>query len=341
MLKLLNRFRLYLKLGIPSRKELIIINIIFIAVLLPISFSAPNFSQYYVPIALIILNVLAIARIGFSRYNEIIRFLEFFEDTENLEILGELLGYKEFRNQIEAFRKVQADQKLGIRKFELVRGEFLDNFSHEIKTPMFAVLGYLETLQNPKVADEKMKQNFLSKAYTHAQYLNTLLNDMIDLAFLQSGQNRLKLEKSDIIESINEVLETYKEKAEEKEIYLTLDAKESEIYAEINVEKFQLALSHLISNALKYTEEGGITISVSKSDKVKISVTDTGAGIPENEIDRIFERLYKTKRDRDRKMKGSGMGLAIVKHIIIAHNAKISVESKEGVGTTFLVELAK
>lgn len=339
MLKVLADLKIAFSLGIPFRKEILFLNIILILLLSPVIILAEGMEAYLF-FVLLLINLIIILRNGYTKKIFAEKMLRYFEDTDKIEILDELLFFHQYRYKIEKFRKEQADQKLGLKKFELVRGEFLDNFSHEIKTPMFAVLGYLETLQNQKVNDEKMKLTFLSKAYTHAQYLNTLLNDMIDLSFLQSGQNKLKREMYNIYDAVMEVIESFEKNVAKQNLYLKVNSTNHEAEANINVEKFQLAMSHLLSNALKFTNEGGVTINLEKVKNVtKINVIDTGVGIPEDEIDRIFERLYKTKRDRDMKMKGSGMGLAIVKHIILAHNSSISVHSTEGVGTTFNIEL--
>lgn len=239
------------------------------------------------------------------------------------------------------FSKIKNDINY-LKKLEQTRTEFLGNVSHELRTPIFAIQGYLETLLNGAVNDPNVNKKFLKKALFHTDNLNMLLEDLIDISMIESGQMRLKFQNSPILPVLNRSIEQFSEEAEKKGLKLSLKIDNPDLELFFDPERIIQVLTNLLSNSIKYSDKGEVKIIVDeKKHGAKITVRDTGFGISPKDIDRIFERFYRTDRDRSRQIGGTGLGLAIVKHIVEAHNSKIEVDSKIGVGSEFSFFLKK
>ena len=215
----------------------------------------------------------------------------------------------------------------------------------ERETPLFAIQGYIETLQDGMIIDNpEMAENFLNKASRNLDRLSYLIHDLDEIAKLESGEVSLSMEKFDIVALIKETIDDLEYKAKENNISLNLNHKGS---PSINViadrKKIQQVLINLIDNSIKYGNKGGKTnIKVHLLiDQVLIEITDNGQGIEEKNLPRVFERFFRTDKSRSRDVGGSGLGLAIVKHIIEAHQQNVHVRSTEGIGTTFSFTLEK
>lgn len=223
-------------------------------------------------------------------------------------------------------------------KLERIRSEFLSNVSHELRTPLFTAQGLIETLLHGAVDDKKVNRDFLKKALHHTERLNSLLEELIDISRIESGEMKLRLRFFDLAEVVRTVVEELQTYAEQRSITLTASVTaEQTLEAFGDKERLQRVLVNLIENGIKYSEKGD-TVSVSLKEAVSIvsvSVTDTGIGIAPQHLPRIFERFYRVDKDRSRDVGGSGLGLAIVKHIVEAHKQTITVESEVGIGTTF------
>lgn len=254
--------------------------------------------------------------------------------------LGRLLN--ELEDEIKAmFLKTQNDIAI-LKKLEHVRTEFLGNVSHELRTPIFAIQGYLETLLDGALEDENVNRTFLQKANQHTINLNNLLNDLIDISMIESGQMKMSFRYFRVNEFLEAVTSEMKPYAQKKEIELILKQSAQTLQVYGDKDKLRQVMVNLIMNAIKYTEKGFIEIGVNDGGKsVVISVKDSGIGIAENDLGRIFERFYRVDKDRSRSMGGTGLGLAIVKHILEAHNSKIEVKSELGNGSEFLFHLRK
>lgn len=229
-----------------------------------------------------------------------------------------------------------------LKKLEQVRTEFLGNVSHELRTPIFAIQGFLETLLDGALYDNKVNRTFLQKANQHTQNLNNLLNDLIDISMIESGQMRMSFRYFDVNEFIAAIISEMKPLANNKEISLIFhrDPGNSKVFGD--KEKIKQVMVNLVMNAIKYTEKGRVEIGIiDEGKRGKIYVKDTGIGISDSDLSRIFERFYRVDRDRSRQQGGTGLGLAISKHIIEAHGAKIDVVSRLGEGTTFSFSLKK
>ncbi len=240
-------------------------------------------------------------------------------------------------------------EKLGndiekLRKLERVRSEFLANVSHELRTPIFSIQGFLETLLDGAVDDPQVNREFLEKAHHHANRLNTLLSDLIEISRIESGEMKMSFRYFSLSEFLRQVVQEMQPQAEKKSLILTLSpptAQNEKVYGDR--ERLKQVMINLIDNAVKYTEPGG-EISVRASQEgpmAALHVRDTGCGIAPEHHARIFERFYRVDRDRSREVGGTGLGLAIVKHIVEAHGGTIRVESEVGKGSTFIFTLKR
>jgi two-component system phosphate regulon sensor histidine kinase PhoR len=251
-------------------------------------------------------------------------------------------------NDVEQEVKEWAKQKKTeidtLRTQEKFRREFLSNVSHEFKTPLFAIQGYIEAIQDDDFDDVDMAREFLKKAARNVDRLSYLIKDLDEISKLETGQIAIQYTKFKINDLIKEVFESMELKAKQHHIKLIFKQKYDEpIMVNADREKIVQVLVNLIDNSFKYGKEGGST-SVSLFElhnQVLVEVTDDGIGIEEKNLPRLFERFYRTDTSRSRQIGGSGLGLAIVKHIIEAHEQTINVRSTEGLGSTFGFTLEK
>jgi len=251
-------------------------------------------------------------------------------------------------NDVEQEVKEWARQKKteidDLRTQEKFRRDFLSNISHEFKTPLFAIQGYIEAIQDDEFEDLDMAKDFLQKASRNVDRLSYLIKDLDEISKLESGEMPINYTKFKINDLIKEVFESMDMKAKQHNIKLIFKQKYDEpIHVNADREKIHQVLVNLIDNSFKYGKEGGSTsISLFElHDQVLVEVTDDGIGIEEKYLPRLFERFYRTDTSRSRQIGGSGLGLAIVKHIIEAHQQTINVRSTEGLGSTFGFTLQK
>ncbi|WP_435136689.1 ATP-binding protein [Formosa sp. A9] len=228
---------------------------------------------------------------------------------------------------------------------EEYRKEFLGNVSHELKTPLFTVQGYILTLLDGAINDKNIREKYLDRASKGVERLIYIVNDLDMITKLEVGDLSLKIEAFDIVELISNVFEMFEMKAAKKRITLTFDRAYNEpIMVKADKERIQQVLNNLVVNSIKYGHDKGTTeVSIENliKNKVIVRVTDNGEGITQNNIPRLFERFYRVDKSGSRKEGGSGLGLSIVKHIIEAHDEKIYVESDFGVGSEFSFTLEK
>lgn len=230
-----------------------------------------------------------------------------------------------------------------LEKLERVRSEFLANVSHELRTPIFSIQGFIETLIDGAIDDPKVNREFLQKAYEHSERLNTLLNDLIEISRIESGEMRMSFRYFNVTDFLRNVAEELRPKAEKKSITLTVAVSQAEVLVLGDRERLRQVMSNLIDNSIKYTDDNG-TVEVGMDEQqnnVRVFVRDNGSGIGKEHLGRIFERFYRVDKDRSRKVGGTGLGLAIVKHIVEAHNSRIEVDSEPGKGSEFSFLLKK
>jgi len=244
--------------------------------------------------------------------------------------------------------KFARDKKLEIETLKVreeYRKEFLGNVSHELKTPLFTVQGYILTLLDGAMEDERIRKKYLLRASKGVERLIYIVKDLDMITKLEVGDLSLKLEEFDIIEVIQNVFDLLEMKAAKRTITLMFDMEYLKpIIVKADKERIQQVLTNLVVNSVKYGKEKGTTeISVENliKNKVIVRVTDNGEGISKANLKRLFERFFRVDKSGSRREGGSGLGLSIVKHIIEAHDEKIYVESELGVGSEFSFTLEK
>jgi len=229
-----------------------------------------------------------------------------------------------------------------LRKLENLRRDFVANVSHELKTPVTSIQGFVETLQNGAIRNEKDAERFLEIIRRQTGRLNSMINDLLDLSRLEqpSAQREIPLEEMHLLPVLEDAVSLHRKTADEKKIGIGISCDENR-QARINAEWLSRAISNLIDNALKYSEPGGrIEVrSTMKEGRIRIEVQDWGSGIAKKHQPRLFERFYRVEPSRSREMGGTGLGLAIVKHIAQVHGGDVAVESEEGKGSVFTIIL--
>jgi two-component system phosphate regulon sensor histidine kinase PhoR len=233
-----------------------------------------------------------------------------------------------------------------LKRLEIYRREFLGNVSHELKTPIFNIQGYVLTLLDGAIDEPVVNREYLLKSEKNVDRIINIINDLSVISQLESGEALLKYSRFDLIELTREIFDILETKANQHHIRLVFNAKindDSRLYVSADKEKIRQVLTNLIENSIKYGKENGRTkVSFYDMDEIiLIEVSDNGIGIETAHISRLFERFYRVDKSRSRNIGGSGLGLSIVKHIIESHNQTINVRSAPGVGSTFSFTLSK
>ncbi len=231
-----------------------------------------------------------------------------------------------------------------MKKLEKFRSEFLGNVSHELRTPIFSIQGFIETLLEGAIDDDAVNRDFLEKAYSHAARLNSLLNDLINISQIESGEMKMSFHSFPVKEFLDAAVKEMSVVAEQHHIVLRARVptqEEVQVYGD--KQRLMQVMRNLVQNAIIYnTPYGEVILSYEPvKGRIRISVSDSGIGIAEEHLPRIFERFYRVDRDRSREVGGTGLGLAIVKHIIEAHESTITVKSTPGRGSVFSFELRR
>jgi len=224
-----------------------------------------------------------------------------------------------------------------LKEMESYRREFIGNVSHELKTPIFSVQGFAETLLDGALNDESVNRTFLEKILHHANRLDNLARDLSTITKIETDELDMSGETFEVAELFDAALESVEIRAEEKNITPRKEIAPNlpEVYGDFD--RLRRVLVNLVDNAIKYNEEGG-TVRLQaeiRDDEVEIRVVDDGIGIPSDHLSRLTERFYRVDKSRSRNQGGTGLGLAIVKHILGAHDCELHVESSPGEGSTF------
>ena len=229
-----------------------------------------------------------------------------------------------------------------IKRLETMRSDFVANVSHELKTPITALKGCVETLSGDNPPPPEDSAGFIAMMSRHVQRLEAIVEDLLNLSRIEfeMNDNRIEFKPQSVCKVLEHTARTFSERIKEKNITLDVTCREP-LTASVNEALLEQAISNLIDNAIKYSEEGtGIYISAKLlDDQIVIMISDQGCGIDEQHLPRIFERFYRVDKARSRAVGGTGLGLAIVKHIILAHHGNISVKSEPGKGSTFTIHI--
>ncbi|HXH28031.1 MAG TPA: ATP-binding protein, partial [Candidatus Polarisedimenticolia bacterium] len=228
-----------------------------------------------------------------------------------------------------------------LKRLERVRSEFVANVSHELRTPLTAIRGYAETLRDRGAHDPVRAAEFAEVIHRNAGRLRDLIEDLLDLSAVEQGEARLSIGPVPVGAAVTQAEAVIRPALDRKRQTLTLDIPASLPPARADRDRLAQVLINLLDNAVKFTPEGGaITVAAAMTPgRIVLEVRDTGVGIPPEEIGRVFERFYRLDRSRDRREGGTGLGLAIAKHLVQAMEGTIAVDSRQGAGSTFRIEL--
>ncbi len=247
--------------------------------------------------------------------------------------------------------RFEADGQIGVvvvlhditelRRLERVRRDFVANVSHELKTPLTSIRGYVETLLDGAIDDQENNRRFLDKVQVNVQRLNHLVADLLSLARVEAQEDGLPLETLDLVPILEGAIALHENAATNRGLELSFSADATSLSVTGDRESLVQVVDNLLDNAIQYTPEGGnVRVhATAEPDAVCVEVSDSGVGIPAEDLERIFERFYRVDKARSRAVGGTGLGLSIVKHLVGAMHGEVSVESEMGVGTTFRVRI--
>ncbi|RAV98298.1 sensor histidine kinase [Pseudochryseolinea flava] len=250
---------------------------------------------------------------------------------------------KTINEDIYSFAEVKQKEIDELKKLEAFRREFIADVSHELKTPIFAAQGFVHTLLDGAVNDRAVRTKFLKKAAKSLDGLDMLVQDLLTLSHIETGQIKMHFENIDLYHLTEEVFEQFEGKADKKDVSLSIAGSETKVMVYADWQRISQVMTNLISNAIKHSQDGSdviVSFDVTKKNVVT-SVRDAGEGIPAEHLGRIFERFYRVDKSRSREKGGTGLGLSIVKHILDGHNTKAEVKSEPGAGSVFSFKLPR
>ncbi|HIN26605.1 MAG TPA: two-component sensor histidine kinase, partial [Candidatus Marinimicrobia bacterium] len=222
------------------------------------------------------------------------------------------------------------------KRMEKVRSEFLGNVTHELKTPISSISGYIETLLEGAIKDENVNLGFLERSLENVQRLEDLVTDLVEISRIETGELKMNFKYFNIHDLLNDLFKDAHQRNSNKTLKIQLEVPDKILFIYGDKSRLDQVIANLLSNAMRYTDQGQIRIKVMRRDNELIfSIRDTGIGVSRKALSRIFERFYRTDKARDRRKGGTGLGLAISKHIIEAHGSHIYVDSLKGKGSTF------
>lgn len=250
--------------------------------------------------------------------------------------------FKKLNDEIFVYVAKKQKEIDELKRLEQFRREFLADVSHELKTPVFAAQGFIHTLIDGAIDDEKVRDKFLAKAAKSLDGLDALVKDLVALSQMETGEVKMNFDRVDLVHLANEVFEQLEKAATTKNTVLRLKTTHpGPVWVKADPQRMQQVLINLVENGIRYGNEHGRVLVLLEEDKkhILVSVRDDGPGIPPEHLSRIFERFYRVEKSRSKDRGGTGLGLAIVKHILNGHKAKITVMSKLEKGTTFKFKL--
>ncbi len=278
--------------------------------------------------------------------NKIKKIYEGFSTTTGRNILTN--NQSEFEMLTENLQNFASERKLEIellKEKENYRKEFIGNLSHELKTPLFTIQGYVLTLLDGAMNDKDVAKKYLKRTAKGVDRLNYIIQDLDIITKFESGMENIQIKKFNILDTLESVFDLLEMQAQKNKVKLLIEQNfETPVFVFADEKRIQQVLTNLIINSIKYGVENGTTeVSIEElsDQKLLIRITDNGEGIAKEHLPRLFERFYRVDRNRSRIKGGSGLGLAIVKHIIEAHQEKIFVESTPGIGSEFSFTLTK
>lgn len=268
-----------------------------------------------------------------------------FDDYENLDTNGKDELDFLIRQSIRASKTVEREiQRLN--RIENYRKEFIGDISHELKTPIFAIQGFIETLLNGAIEDDTVNRQFLKKAMRNVNRLTYLTKDLMEISKLETGELKSEIQDIYLRDVVMDVVDSLQYKAQNEDVEININDFDKNILVNADRNQIKQVLINLIENGIKYNKPGGtVTVGAKPFSRDKhrmlVYVQDTGIGIEQQYIDRVTERFFRVDKSRSREKGGTGLGLAIVKHIMEAHGEEFFMESTPNVGSTFSFTLTK
>ena len=246
-------------------------------------------------------------------------------------------------NDVELISSERDKEIDNLKMTESFRREFLGNVSHELKTPIFNIQGYIHTLIDGALYDEKVNMQYLNRTSKSVDRMINIVEDLEMISKIESDKLELEFNNINIVALTQEVFDQVEIKAKRRSVNLKFEKEFEPIIVSADREKITQVMTNLIDNSIKYGKEGGSTEVrfYEMGDNILVEISDNGIGISESNLSRLFERFYRVDKSRSREQGGTGLGLAIVKHILEAHKQNINVRSTEGIGTTFSFTLQK
>ncbi len=283
----------------------------------------------------------------FKQLNRINRAIDLLKERDleliKFDNINPLNPLKKIQENINGYALSKQREIKALRKMETFRREFIADVSHELKTPIFSAQGFIHTLLDGAINDKSVRKQFLKKAAKNLDGLDALVQDLLTLSQMETGQIKMQFEKFNIYVLATEVIEQLEDKANQKDIIVDfVENCDKEVFVYADRQRIYHVMLNLISNAINYSDyDSDVEINFEKKgNMVKTIVKDYGRGIAPEDTERIFERFYRVDKSRSKEKGGTGLGLAIVKHIMEGHNSKVEVRSTLGKGAIFSFELA-
>jgi two-component system phosphate regulon sensor histidine kinase PhoR len=310
-----------------------------------------RFLGYMVPAVIVAVGSFLIIKLFFNRF--VIRKINpIFKTIHNHTLSQQELRsridkddiVRELDSEVQVWSDNQTEEIKKLRQLEKYRKDFLGNVSHELKTPIFNIQGYILTLLDGGIEDASVNKLYLKRAEKSINRLISIVEDLDSIARLESGEFKLQMEPFNLVKVAEEVFEDQEMQAKKHRIKMGFDRNYSKAVRVMgDKSRIREVISNLINNSIKYGRTGGRTTVgfIDTGENILVEITDNGIGIEEKDLPRIFERFFRVDKSRSRESGGTGLGLSIVKHVIQAHKQTITVRSKPGKGTTFIFSLDK
>ena len=328
------------KINTPIRLSVLLSICVFI---ISILFSLFSFGIFIFPLLISIFSFVIIfylvKKFFYEKIRVIYKIIYKFKGTSTIRELD----IDTVEKEAEEWAEAKEEELRQMKKDESYRREFIGNVSHELKTPIFNIQGYVQTLLDGGLQDDTINMKYLQRADKSVERMINIVEDLEVISRLETEQSELDIQSFNINNLVNEVFEQLEIQAHEMDISFELNNQSNTNFVNGDRAKLQQVFINLVSNSIKYGKKGGKTIVriLDMDDNILVEVADNGIGIDQISLSRLFERFYRVDKNRSREIGGTGLGLAIVKHILEGHNQTISVRSTKGVGSTFSFILEK
>ena len=318
---------------------LLSITVFFISILFSLFSHGIFFFSLLISIFSFVIIFYLVKKFFYEKIRVIYKIIYKFKGTSSIKELDINVVEKEAEEWAEA----KEEELRQMKKDESYRREFIGNVSHELKTPIFNIQGYVQTLLDGGLQDDTINMKYLQRADKSVERMINIVEDLEVISRLETEQSELDIQSFNINNLVNEVFEQLEMRANEMDISFELNNQSNTNFVNGDRAKLQQVFINLVSNSIKYGKKGGKTIVriLDMDDNILVEVADNGIGIDQISLSRLFERFYRVDKNRSREIGGTGLGLAIVKHILEGHNQTISVRSTKGVGSTFSFILEK